>query len=126
MIKLNFKKLNGLVPAITQDHKTNEVLMLGFMNEEAWQKTLETGKVYYFSRSRNKLWLKGETSNNFQIVKEIFVDCDNDTLLIKIEQLGKAACHKGYKSCFYRKLKENKIKIISKKIFNPNKLYGKK
>ena len=93
MVKINFK--NGLIPAIAQDYKTGKVLMLAYMNEEAWKKTLETGKVWYYSRSRNKLWLKGETSGNVQKVKEIYIDCDEDAVLIKIEQVGGAACHEG-------------------------------
>ena len=119
-MKLNFEKLNGLVPAITQDYKTGKVLMLGFMNKEAWKKTLETKKVWYFSRTRNKLWMKGESSGNVQKVKEIFVDCDNDTVLIKIEQVGRAACHEGYESCFFRDI-EGKIK--DKRVFDPKDVY---
>ncbi len=92
---------NGLIPVITQDYKTNEVLMLAYMNKEAYEKTIETKKVHYWSRSRSKLWLKGETSGHFQHVKSISVDCDNDTLLIKVEQID-AACHTGHYSCFYR------------------------
>ncbi|MBU0628931.1 MAG: phosphoribosyl-AMP cyclohydrolase [Nanoarchaeota archaeon] len=122
-MKLNFEKLNGLVPAITQDYKTGKVLMLGFMNKEAWEKTLETGKVWYYSRTRNKLWMKGESSGNVQKVKEIFVDCDDDTVLIKIEQAGNAACHEGYESCFFRDVKG---KIKDKKVFDPKKVYGGK
>ena len=100
MLRFNEK---GLIPAIIQDSKTNEILMLGYMNEESYIKTLETGKVHFYSRSRNKLWLKGEQSGNFQNVKEIFIDCDLDTVLVKVEQIGKAACHEGYMSCFFRK-----------------------
>lgn len=98
-IKLDFSKLNGLIPAVVQDWKTKEVLMLAFMNEEAWKKTLKTGNVWYFSRSRKKLWLKGETSGHFQIIKNIKVDCDNDSILLEVEQIGNA-CHTGRKSCF--------------------------
>jgi phosphoribosyl-AMP cyclohydrolase len=123
-MKLNFDKLGGLIPAIVQDFKTNEVLMLGFMNEEAWKKTLKTGNVYFFSRTRNKLWMKGETSGNVQKLKEIYVDCDDDTLLLKVNQIGGAACHTGYKSCFYRKLDKDNLRIIGKKIFNPEEKYG--
>ena len=102
--KLDWKKLNGLIPVVTQDFKTNKVLMLGFMNKEALKKTLKERKVTYFSRVRKKLWTKGETSGNFQLVKEIFLDCDNDTLLIKINQKGNV-CHTGHKTCFYQKIK---------------------
>jgi len=123
MIELDFKK--GLIPAITQNYKTGKVLMLAYMNEEAWKKTLETGKVWYYSRSRNKLWMKGEESGNVQEVKEILIDCDNDSILIKINQIGKAACHTGYESCFYRKIDKDKIKIVDKKIFDPKKVYKK-
>ena len=118
MIKPNFKK--GLIPVITQDYKTGKVLMLAYMNEEAWKKTLATGKVWYYSRSRNKLWMKGESSGNIQEVKEILIDCDEDTLLIKINQVGKAACHEGYGSCFFRDIKG---KIKDKKVFDPKKVY---
>jgi len=104
MIRPNFEKQGGLVPVIAQDYQTGEVLMLAYMNEEAFNKTLETGKVHYFSRSRNKLWLKGEQSGHFQILKEMFIDCDEDAILVKIEQVGGIACHTGNRSCFYRKL----------------------
>ncbi len=122
MEKLNFQKMGGLVPAIVQDFQSGDVLMLAFMNQTAWEKTLETGKACYFSRSRNKLWIKGEQSGNVQIVKEIFIDCDEDTVLLKVEQVGKAACHEGYKSCFFRKL-NGKLEIIGEKIFDPEKVY---
>jgi len=102
--KLNWKKLNGLIPVITQDFKTGKVLMLGFMNKEALKKTLKEGKVTYFSRTRKKLWTKGETSGHFQLVKQVFLDCDNDTLLIKVDQKGNV-CHTGKKTCFYQKIK---------------------
>ena len=98
--EMDFIKMDGLIPAVIQDYQTNEVLMIGFMNEEAYQKTLETGRVWYWSRTRNKLWNKGETSGNFQNVKEISVDCDNDSLLIKVEQMGGITCHTGNRSCF--------------------------
>ena len=95
--------MNGLIPVIAQDFESGEVLMLAFMNQEAWDKTLETGRACYYSRSRNKLWLKGEQSGNVQNVKEIYVDCDEDTLLYKVSQTG-PACHTGAQSCFFRKL----------------------
>jgi phosphoribosyl-AMP cyclohydrolase len=94
----------GLIPAIAQDHKTGEVLMMAYMNEESYKKTLETKEMWYFSRSRNKLWHKGETSGNIQKVKELFLDCDNDTILAKIEQVGGIACHTGNRSCFFNKI----------------------
>jgi phosphoribosyl-AMP cyclohydrolase len=125
MLKLNFDKLNGLVPAIVQDYKTGEVLMLAFMNEEAWQKTLETGLAHYYSRTRNTLWQKGSSSGHVQRVKEIYVDCDNDTVLLKVEQVGGAACHTGYRSCFYRKLENGELKVVGEKVFNPEEVYKK-
>ena len=102
-MELNFKKMNGLVPAIIQDYKTNEILMLGFMNEEAWQKTLKTKKVTFWSRTRNELWTKGETSGNFLFVKSIYLDCDDDTLLIKAKPKG-PTCHTGNKTCFFNQM----------------------
>ena len=99
--------------------------MLGFMNREAWQRTLKTGKATYYSRTRKAIWQKGETSGNVQLVKEILIDCDNDTILLKVKQIGNAACHTGYESCFYRKLKGNKLKIIGKKVFEPKEVYKK-
>lgn len=123
--KLKFNQ-DGLIPTIVQDAKSNEVLMLGYMNEESFLKTLETKKVHFFSRSRKKLWLKGETSGHFQLLKEVLLDCDNDTLLCRVEQL-KGACHQGYRSCFYRKLESSSgdFKVFKKKIFEPKKIYKK-
>ncbi len=99
---LDFKKSDGLVPAIVQDEETGEVLMLAYMNEEAWKKTLASGKAHYWSRSRQKLWLKGGTSGHIQEIQAIYVDCDLDTVVLKVHQVGGAACHEGYPSCFYR------------------------
>lgn len=101
--KIDFKKLKGLIPAVIQDCKTSRVLMLGFINRAALRKTLKEGKVTYYSRTRKKLWTKGETSGNFQLVREIWLDCDNDTLLIKVKQIGNI-CHTGNKTCFYKKI----------------------
>lgn len=115
----------GLVPAITQDFKKGHVLMMAYMNREAFEKTLETGKVHYFSRSRNKLWLKGESSGHVQIVREIFLDCDGDTVLIKVDQ-EKAACHTGHYSCFYRKVDGDSLVENSEKIFDEGEVYGDK
>lgn len=113
----------GLVPVIIQDIKTDEVLMMAWMDKEALEKTVSTGKVHFWSRSRKKLWLKGETSGHYQLVREIRIDCDEDTLLIKVKQI-KAACHKGYKSCFFRKInKKGKLELIGEKIFEPGKVY---
>ena len=122
MIELDFSKGNGLIPVIAQDLETGEVLMLAYMNEEAWKKTLETKKAHYFSRSRNKQWMKGEESGNVQEVKEIYIDCDADAVLLKIKQIGGAACHEGYKSCFFRDVN---AKINSKRVFNPEEKYAR-
>ena len=121
-MKLDFDKMGGLVPAIIQDAETGKVLMLAYMNSIAWEKTLETGKAWFYSRSRDKQWMKGEESGNVQIVKEVFVDCDDDTVLLKVEQVGNAACHKGYSSCFFRKVNGD-VKIIEGKVFDPEKVY---
>jgi len=123
MIKLDFEKTKGLIPAIAQDYETGEVLMMAYMNEEAFHHTLETGKATYYSRSRKSLWIKGETSGHVQVVKEIRVDCDTDTVLLKVEQIGGAACHLGYKSCFFRKVEKNELKITHERIFDPKKVY---
>jgi len=123
-MKLDFDKMGGLVPAIIQDAETGKVLMLAYMNSIAWEKTLETGKAWFYSRSRDKQWMKGEESGNVQIVKEVFVDCDDDTVLLKVEQVGNAACHKGYNSCFFRKVNGD-VKIIEEKVFDPEKVYKK-
>lgn len=125
MDTLRFDKGGGLLPAIVQDHATGEVLMLAYFNEEAWRKTLETGKAHYWSRSRNKLWLKGESSGHVQLVKEIRVDCDADTVVFKVEQLGGAACHKGYRSCFFRKVESSQFVITEKPVFDPGEVYKK-
>lgn len=124
-IELNFEKMNGLIPAVAQDWKSGEILMVAFMNKEAFEKTLETGKATYWSRERKKLWVKGEQSGNSQIVKEVLVDCDNDTVLLKVEQSG-AACHEGYRSCFYKKVENGKIKIVGERAFDPESVYGGK
>lgn len=109
MIELDFGKGNGLVPAIVQDANTGEILMLAYMNEEAWQKTLNTKKAHYFSRTRKKIWLKGETSGHIQLVKNIYIDCDNDTILLKVEQVGGISCHTGQRTCFFREIIEGGV-----------------
>lgn len=125
MIQLNFTKgADGLLPAIAQDAATGEVLMLAYINEESWRKTIETGKAHYWSRSRNKLWLKGESSGHVQIVKEILVDCDEDTVVFKVEQIGGAACHTGHKSCFYRRVSDEELEVVGEPVFDPAKVYG--
>jgi phosphoribosyl-AMP cyclohydrolase len=122
---IDFTKAGGLVPAIAQDHATGQVLMMAWMNQEAFEETVRTGRAAYFSRSRNKLWRKGEESGNVQLVKEIFIDCDADTILLKVHQVGDAACHEGYKSCFFRKLENNELKVIGERIFDPKVVYKK-
>lgn len=124
---IDFAKSGGLVPAIAQDAATGTVLMLAWMNQEAYQETLQSGRAVYFSRSRGKLWRKGEESGNVQRVKEIFIDCDADTILLKVEQVGGAACHEGYQSCFFRKLDKNGTvsETIGERLFDPAKVYRK-
>lgn len=123
MIKLDFTKGDGLIPVIAQDAETKEVLMLAYMNQQSWEETLKTGKATYWSRSRQSLWLKGETSGHVQLVKDIFIDCDNDTILLHVKQLGEAACHTGYRSCFYRKVKDGDCVVVGEKIFDPKEVY---
>jgi phosphoribosyl-AMP cyclohydrolase len=125
VMEINFEKGKELVPVIIQDASTNEVLMLGYMNRESWEKTLETKRSCFWSRSRQKLWIKGETSGHFQEVKEIYLDCDRDTLLIKVEQIGGAACHTGFRSCFHHRYEKGGWKISGEKIFDPKEVYGK-
>ena len=124
MIKLDFSKGNGLLPAIAQDYKSGRVLMLAYINQASWQKTLESGDAHYWSRSRRELWHKGGTSGNVQKIKEIYVDCDNDTVVFKVEQVGGAACHLGYESCFHKKVeRDGEFTVIGEKIFDPEKVY---
>lgn len=120
---LDFDKQGGLVPAIVQDHKTKEVLMLAYMNKKAFEETLRTKRACYYSRSRDKLWRKGEQSGNIQNVKEIRIDCDGDTVLLKVEQVGGASCHLGYRSCFYRKIADGVLIEDGVKIFDPKEVY---
>ena len=126
-LQLDYDKMNGLIPAIVQDWESGEVLMLGFVNQASMEKTVESGKLHFFSRTRNKLWMKGETSGHVQEVKEILVDCDQDALLIKVHQVGGAACHTGYKSCFYRRaLKAGRLEFSKEsRVFDPQQVYGK-
>jgi len=126
MIELDFSKGNGLLPAIAQDYKSGKVLMLAYISQASWKKTLETGDAYYWSRSRRELWHKGGTSGNVQKIKEIYVDCDNDTVVFKVEQVGGAACHLGYESCFHKKVeRDGEFTVIGEKIFDPEKVYKK-
>ncbi|MGI9457071.1 MAG: phosphoribosyl-AMP cyclohydrolase [Aeoliella sp.] len=121
----DFEKGNGLVPVVVQETGTGAVLMLAYMNREAFDQTLATGQAVYFSRSRGGLWRKGETSGNVQLVKQVRIDCDRDTLLLEVEQVGGAACHEGYKSCFYRELTGQRFEIVEERIADPEDLYGK-
>ena len=120
---LDFEKTGGLVPAIVQDDDSGQVLMLAYMNEEAWEKTLASGKAHYWSRSRQELWLKGGTSGHIQEVLAIHVDCDQDTVLLKVHQVGGAACHEGYESCFYRKVEGGELKTTANRVFDPKEVY---
>jgi len=125
MRKIDFAKGNGLVPVIVQDYRSREVLMMAYMNEEAWRKTQRTGRAHYYSRSRGKIWLKGEESGHFQEIKDILIDCDNDTLLLRVKQTGGGACHMGYRSCFFRRREKSGWKITAKRVFDPGLVYKK-
>ena len=125
VIEIDFKKGDGLVPVIIQDASSNEVLMLGYMNQEAWEKTLATRRACFWSRSRQKLWVKGETSGHVQEVKEIYLDCDGDTLLLKVNQIGGAACHTGFRSCFHHRYEEDGWMMTGEKVFDPKEVYKK-
>jgi phosphoribosyl-AMP cyclohydrolase len=123
-VKIAFEKYNGLVPAIVQDHATGEVLMLGFMNEEALTETQRTGQAVFFSRSRNKLWRKGESSGHLLKVMELRVDCDSDTLLLRVQAIGPGVCHEGYRSCFFRKLENDGTATVTEdRVFDPSEIY---
>lgn len=126
MTELNFAKgRDGLLPAIVQDCVSGEVLMLAYINEEAWRQTLATGKAHFWSRSRSKLWLKGETSGHVQLVREVLVDCDLDTVVFKVEQVGGAACHEGYRSCFFRRVDGEAFAVVGERVFDPATVYKK-
>ncbi len=114
----------GLISVIFQDHETGEVLTLGYMNRDALQRTLETGKAHLFRRSHGRVMMKGETSGNYQIVREILLDCDADALVMKVEQIGGAACHEGYRSCFHRKVSGDQLEIVGERVFDPKEVYG--
>jgi phosphoribosyl-AMP cyclohydrolase len=113
----------GLLTAVAQDYRTGEILMLAHMNEESLRKTVETGQAVYWSRSRKKLWHKGEESGNVQNVKELLIDCDGDAVVVKVEQVGGAACHTGKRSCFYRRLENGKLADVGVRVFDPEKVY---
>lgn len=125
MVTIDFDKAGGLVPAIAQDAATGQVLMLAWMNREAFEETVRTKRAVYFSRSRNRLWRKGEESGNVQEVHGIFVDCDADTILLKVHQIGGAACHEGYASCFFRELAGDQVQVVGERIFDPAQVYKK-
>jgi phosphoribosyl-AMP cyclohydrolase len=126
VIELDFSKGDGLLPAIAQDYNSGKVLMLAYINKDSWEKTLETGDAHYWSRSRQELWHKGGTSGHVQKVREIYTDCDNDTVVFKVEQIGGAACHTGYETCFHKKVdRDGSVTIVGEKIFDPEKVYKK-
>lgn len=124
MITLDFSKGNGLLPAVVQEYGSGKVLMLAYINRASWEKTLSTGEAHYWSRSRQDLWHKGGTSGHVQKIREIYADCDNDSVLFKVEQVGGAACHAGYESCFHKKVDPSgHVTIVGEKIFDPEKVY---
>ena len=123
-MNLDFKKLDGLVAAVTVDHRTGRVLMVGFMNEAAWLQTVETGFVTFYSRTRNKLWMKGESSGHRLVVKEIRTDCDQDALVITVEALGPGVCHEGYASCFFKRLDSGAWQVVDPQSYDPKAVYG--
>ncbi|MDO5579694.1 MAG: phosphoribosyl-AMP cyclohydrolase [Planctomycetia bacterium] len=124
-VRPDFAKCDGLLPVIAQDAATGDVLMMAYMNEEAYDETLATHRAVYFSRSRQKLWRKGEESGNVQEVVAVYIDCDRDTLLLKVNQIGGSACHTGYPSCFYREITPTGIVVHGTKVFDPEKVYKK-
>jgi phosphoribosyl-AMP cyclohydrolase len=121
----DFDKAGGLLPAIAQDADTGQVLMLAWMNRASYEETLQTGRAVYFSRSRNRLWRKGEESGHVQEVRGVFIDCDADTILLKVKQIGGAACHEGYASCFFREVTQDGALVIAEKVFDPTTVYKK-
>lgn len=123
-MEIAFQKSGGLVPAIIQDSSTGQVLMLGFMNDEAFAETRRTGEAVFFSRSRNRLWRKGESSGHVLRVKEIRIDCDADALLLRVEPSGPGVCHEGYRSCFFRRIEENGVRTVDEQTFDPAKVYA--
>src|SRR5438876_9909275 len=124
-MEIDFDKSGGLVPAVAQDAATGQVLMLAWMNRAAYEETLRTGRAVYYSRSRGKLWRKGEESGHVQEVRGIFVDCDADTILLKVHQVGGAACHEGYKSCFFRRIGPEGLQVVGTRVFDPKQVYKK-
>jgi phosphoribosyl-AMP cyclohydrolase len=125
-IDLDFAKGAGLLPAIAQDHASGKVLMLAYINKASWQKTLETGEAHYWSRTRQEIWHKGGTSGHVQKIREIYVDCDNDTVLFRVDQIGGAACHTGHETCFHQRVEsDGGVTVVGEKIFDPEKVYGR-
>jgi len=124
-LRPDFDKQDGLLPVITQNAEDGRVLMLAYMNDLAWEKTIQTGKAHYWSRSRRKLWCKGEESGHVQFVREIFLDCDLDAILLKVEQIGGAACHTGHASCFYRRYSDGRLEVVDEPVFDPKEVYRK-
>ena len=124
-MQLDFNKLDGLVPAVIQDAASGRVLMVGFMNQEAWQRTLQSGFATFYSRSRNKLWLKGESSGHRLAVRSIQTDCDQDAVLIQVDALGPGVCHEGYASCFFRTLKDGAWRVSEPQTYDPKEVYSK-
>ena len=120
---IDFDKGGGLVPAIAQDADTGAVLMLAWMNREAYEETLRTGRAVYFSRSRNRLWRKGEESGHVQEVRDVFLDCDADAILLKVHQVGGASCHEGYRSCFFRQVDGDQLRVVGARVFDPKQVY---
>ena len=125
-MNLDFQKSDGLITAVVQDHATGRVLMVGYMNQEAFDKTVQTGFATFYSRSRRKLWLKGESSGHRLVVKEISTDCDSDAVLVKVEALGPGVCHEGYQSCFFRRLENGEWKVTDERTYDPQAGYGGK
>jgi phosphoribosyl-AMP cyclohydrolase len=125
-MNLDFAKSDGLVTAVIQDHRSGRVLMVGYMNEEAFRKTVETGYATFYSRSRRKLWLKGETSGHRLVVKSIATDCDQDAVLVQVEAVGPGVCHEGYESCFFRSLEDGSWKVTDPQAYDPEDVYGGK
>ncbi len=125
MIDLDFAKTGGLIPAIAQDEASGQVLMMAYINQESWEKSLQSGEVHYWSRSRQELWHKGGTSGHVQKIKAVYIDCDNDTVLFKVEQVGGAACHTGMRSCFFRRVEGDKLISEGQPVFDPKEVYGK-
>jgi phosphoribosyl-AMP cyclohydrolase len=123
-LKLDFSKLDGLLPAVVQDRADGRVLMVGFMNEDSFRKTVETGKVTFFSRSRNELWTKGGSSGHYLVVKDIQADCDLDSLLILVEALGPGVCHNGFRSCFYRRVEGGEWRQFEERTYDPEAVYN--